>query len=214
MDPFEVYKIYLALKLHFTTESYDITKHKFAAKGKKETFMKRKDLIVLRKLARDFDRQTIIDILVANFVRGDRWGGMFDTESMKTYERWKARQQSMGYTFEQDLNTIQTRMDIENIEKIESAAYRRLIKHLQKRTDVQNIDVMELAVFCRNCLSRWMSEEAEKLIESTVSKKTCEFKGVLLTIPCFYLSIYRVPYYLLGTFYILHISLFFHYPLR
>ena len=116
MDPFDVYKIYLALKLHFTTESYDITKHKFAAKGKKETFMKRKDLIVLRKLARDFDRQTIIDILVANFVTGDRWGGMFENESMKTYERWKARQQSMGYTFEQDLNTIQTRMDIENIE--------------------------------------------------------------------------------------------------
>ena len=54
-------------------------------------------------------------------------------------------------------------MDIENIEKLESAAYRRLIKHLQKRTDVQNIDVMDLAGFCRNCLSRWMSEEAEKL---------------------------------------------------
>ena len=116
MDPFDVYKIYLALKLHFTTESYDITKHKFAAKGKRETFMKRKDLIVLRKLARDFDRQTIIDILVANFVTGDRWGGMFDTEAMKTYERWKARQQSIGYTFEQDINTIQTRMEIENIE--------------------------------------------------------------------------------------------------
>jgi len=116
MDPFDVYKIYLALKLHFTTESYDITKHKFAAKGKKETFLKRKDLMVLRKLARDYDRQTIIDILVANFVTGDRWGGMFDTEAMKTYERWKARQQSIGYTFEQDLNTIQTRMDIENIE--------------------------------------------------------------------------------------------------
>ena len=116
MDPFDVYKIYLALKLHFTTESYDITKHKFAAKGKKETFLKRKDLMVLRKLARDYDRQTIIDILVSNFVTGDRWGGMFDTEAMKTYERWKARQQSIGYTFEQDLNTIQTRMDIENIE--------------------------------------------------------------------------------------------------
>ena len=116
MDPFDVYKIYLALKLHFTTESYDITKHKFAAKGKKETFLKRKDLMVLRKLARDYDRQTIIDILVSNFVTGDRWGGMFDTEAMKTYERWKARQQSIGYTFEQDINTIQTRMEIENIE--------------------------------------------------------------------------------------------------
>ena len=93
MDPFDVYKIYLALKLHFTTESYDITKHKYAAKGKKETFLKRKDLTVLRKLARDFRRQEIIDILVANFVSGDRWGGMFDVEAMETYKKWKANKE-------------------------------------------------------------------------------------------------------------------------
>ncbi len=54
-------------------------------------------------------------------------------------------------------------MDDKTIEKIESAAFRRLINHLQNRTDVQNIDVMNLAGFCRNCLSRWMLEEAEKL---------------------------------------------------
>ncbi len=118
MDPFDVYKIYLALKLHFTTESYDITKHKFAAKGKKETFLKRKDLIVLRKLARDFSRQEIIDILVANFVTGDRWGGMFDTESMETYKKWKATLQRIAYTFEQDLNSIHYRMEKDNIEDV------------------------------------------------------------------------------------------------
>ena len=115
MDPFDVYKIYLALKLHFTTESYDITKHKFAAKGRKETFLKRKDLIVLRKLARDFNRQTIIDILVANFVSGDRWGGMFDSEAMETYKRWKSNKERLQYTFEQDLNSIQLRMEKDNI---------------------------------------------------------------------------------------------------
>ena len=64
-------------------------------------------------------------------------------------------------------------MDIENIEKLESAAYRRLIKHLQKRTDVQNIDVMNLTGFCRNCLSRWMNEEAEKL-NITYSKEAAQ----------------------------------------
>ncbi len=45
--------------------------------------------------------------------------------------------------------------------EIEAAAFRRLIAHLQERNDVQNIDLMNLAGFCRNCLSRWMSEEAE-----------------------------------------------------
>lgn len=53
--------------------------------------------------------------------------------------------------------------------EIEAAAFRRLISHLQSRTDVQNIDLMELSGFCRNCMSRWMSEEAEKL-GSTLSK--------------------------------------------
>ena len=38
----------------------------------------------------------------------------------------------------------------------------RLINHLQSRTDVQNIDLMNLSGFCRNCLSKWYREEAEK----------------------------------------------------
>ena len=44
----------------------------------------------------------------------------------------------------------------------EAAAFRRLLSHLDSRKDVQNIDLMNLAGFCRNCLSRWYREEAEK----------------------------------------------------
>ena len=46
--------------------------------------------------------------------------------------------------------------------ELQSAAFERLIQHLRKRKDVQNIDLMNLAGFCRNCLSRWYREEAEK----------------------------------------------------
>ena len=49
-----------------------------------------------------------------------------------------------------------------NKEKIEAATFRKLLEHLEKNTDVQNIDLMNLAGFCRNCLSRWYREEAEK----------------------------------------------------
>ena len=37
-----------------------------------------------------------------------------------------------------------------------------LMDHLQKRNDVQNIDLMNLSGFCRNCLSKWYKEEADK----------------------------------------------------
>ena len=46
--------------------------------------------------------------------------------------------------------------------ELEAAVFRRLVDHLRQRTDVQNIDLMNLAGFCRNCLSNWMKEEADK----------------------------------------------------
>ena len=46
--------------------------------------------------------------------------------------------------------------------ELQSAAFGRLINHLRNRKDVQNIDLMNLAGFCRNCLSKWYREEAEK----------------------------------------------------
>tara|TARA_B110000014_G_C19992636_1_gene514167 strand:+ start:162 stop:407 length:246 start_codon:yes stop_codon:yes gene_type:complete len=46
--------------------------------------------------------------------------------------------------------------------ELQSAVLERLIQHLRERNDVQNIDLMNLAGFCRNCLSKWYREEAEK----------------------------------------------------
>ena len=51
-------------------------------------------------------------------------------------------------------------MDDEQRQKLEAAAFRRLVQHLRDRSDVQNIDLMNLAGFCRNCLSRWYQEAA------------------------------------------------------
>ena len=47
--------------------------------------------------------------------------------------------------------------------EIKARAFDRLIDHLDSRKDVQNIDLMILANFCRNCLSNWMTEEAQEL---------------------------------------------------
>ena len=53
-------------------------------------------------------------------------------------------------------------MDDATKKELQSAAFERLIQHLRERQDVQNIDLMNLAGFCRNCLSKWYREEAEK----------------------------------------------------
>ena len=70
----------------------------------------------------------------------------------------------------------------ENTKKeLQSATFEKLIQHLRKRNDVQNIDLMNLAGFCRNCLSRWYREEAEK-------------KGITVSDPDARKHVYGMPY--------------------
>tara|TARA_B100000795_G_C22363313_1_gene273310 strand:+ start:68 stop:313 length:246 start_codon:yes stop_codon:yes gene_type:complete len=64
---------------------------------------------------------------------------------------------------------------------LQSATFERLLKHLDERNDVQNIDIMNLAGFCRNCLSKWYREEAEK-------------DGIEISDPEAREHIYRMPY--------------------
>ncbi len=65
--------------------------------------------------------------------------------------------------------------------EIQSATFERLLKHLDERKDVQNIDLMNLSGFCRNCLSRWFREEAEK-------------KGITISDPDARKHVYGMPY--------------------
>jgi uncharacterized protein len=58
--------------------------------------------------------------------------------------------------------------------ELEAAVYRRLVEHLRARTDVQNIDLMNLAGFCRNCLSNWMKEAADKQGEPMTKEQSRE----------------------------------------
>ena len=53
-------------------------------------------------------------------------------------------------------------MKTETRTEIEAAVFRKLISHLDSRKDVQNIDLMNLSGFCRNCLAKWYSAEAEE----------------------------------------------------
>ena len=72
-------------------------------------------------------------------------------------------------------------MDDNTKKDLQSAVFERLVKHLRKRNDVQNIDIMNLAGFCRNCLSKWYREEAEK-------------KGLKISAPDAREHVYGMPY--------------------
>lgn len=104
MEPFEVYRYYLALRLHFTTDKYDVIEQRGRVRATKNSFLKRKDMFAIRKVAETYTDKDIVDFLVANFVSGDRWGGVFDTESKERYQGWKKRIEAISYTFKKEID--------------------------------------------------------------------------------------------------------------
>jgi hypothetical protein len=80
-------------------------------RASKQSFFKRTDLFAIRKIAETYNDKEVVDFLVANFITGDRWGGVFDTEAKTNYLQWKKRMESMSYTFENDIDKIQLLME-------------------------------------------------------------------------------------------------------
>ena len=115
MQPFEVYRYYLALRLHFTTDSYDVIKQQGRVRATRNSFLKRKDLLSINRVAETYSDKDIVNFLVANFVSGDRWGGVFDVEAKDRYQGWKKRIESISYTFKKELDKAVLFADKNNI---------------------------------------------------------------------------------------------------
>lgn len=106
MTPFEAYKLYLAIKMHFTSPQYDFFKYHGKVNAKIQTFETRKDRFHFAKLARHKDPT---GYLVAQFSSGNTtgWvGELFTEEAERTYTQYLARQQSVGYNFNVELERL------------------------------------------------------------------------------------------------------------
>ena len=72
---FDVFKTYLAVKNHFTTD-YDYNKYGGRVTAKLESFTKRPDRYFFHKLSKRYNERDILDFFVSNFaVDGNKWIG-------------------------------------------------------------------------------------------------------------------------------------------
>ena len=110
MDAYQAYRYYLALKLHFTTDSSDVIKHKGRVKSSRTAFAKHEH--VYNRIAKAYDDSEIVNFLVSNFVAGNLWGGVFDAESKDTYLTWKKKVEGLSYTFKNDMQKILAECDL------------------------------------------------------------------------------------------------------
>jgi hypothetical protein len=121
MDGYQAYRYFMAIKLHFTTDKYDVFEKNGRVTGKRTTFDSRNDRGLFEKLANKFSKdKDLIQYFAANFAYGNN-GVIYSTDSDDYYDVWIKRKQSMGRIFEIDMLTIQRHL--ENNKKQYDALY-------------------------------------------------------------------------------------------
>jgi|TARA_B100001939_G_C16895579_1_gene597430 hypothetical protein len=106
MDPFESYKLYNALKLHFETDNYDVFKYNFKTKVKPQSFFNRRDKYFFAKIGKNYGKDTIT-YYVANFKEGVSYvGDMVNEVGETNFKNHQKVAQSITRVFQDDINKL------------------------------------------------------------------------------------------------------------
>lgn len=104
----EVFKIYCALKAHFTTESYDYIERQGRIAQGASTFHKRNDKAFFYRVANKFTRRAdVIAFFVSNLLSdSEYWIG--DDHAFAVFDAWKGRMAGLDYQIKDDLSHLAT----------------------------------------------------------------------------------------------------------
>lgn len=106
MNSYEAYQLFLAIKMHFTTNSYDFSKYGGKVRTNVQAFEKRRDKFFFQKLAK---KKNLQDFLVANYVKGNvEWiGDLASDEAEAIYTEWLKRTESLSYNLKNELSQLE-----------------------------------------------------------------------------------------------------------
>ena len=178
---FDVYKTYLAVKLHFTTDTYDYYKYGGKVNTKLDTFTKRKDRYFFHKLSTRYAETDILDFFVANFLADSkRWiGNLLANDGRDVYLDYKKRKEAFAYHFKQECGTIAIDLGRRNISFNDGfippdGQHPRVLRLLiQRKISYQTAVVLDHFLgFTKN----WDKEITEKVVWPEISLKVTRVK--------------------------------------
>jgi len=177
---FDVFKVYLGVKLHFTT-SYNYILYEGKVNCKLETFTKRNDRYFFHKLSTKYNKDEILDFFVANFCENDKkWvGNLLQNDGRETYLDYKKDKDNFSYHFRNDCTNIANdfdskRLSFNNGLECFGGQHPRLLRLLlQKKLSIQTAIVLnEVLSFVKN----WNKQIEEKVVWPKIAHKIARMK--------------------------------------
>ena len=176
MNGFQTYKMYVALKNHFTSDTYDYFRYGGKTRASIKTYEQRKDKYFFEKLSR---KRNVEQFILANIIEQGAtvWVGDLASEQQAedNYRNWVKRQQSITYIFGNDLNHLDAAYD-QNIIVVEGQ-HPPLLKHVIQR----NISIETMVILNNMCsfFRHWNRKIEDQVIWPSIYQKCKKYKPFL-----------------------------------
>jgi hypothetical protein len=105
---FAAFAMFNALKLHFSSKSYNYFKYNGKTNVTKDSFSKRKDKYSFYKLSRRYSILELKEYYVSNLIKKNvSWiGEIIGQDAEEVYTKWQKTNQSLTYVFKNDIEKI------------------------------------------------------------------------------------------------------------
>jgi hypothetical protein len=169
---FAAYALWNALKLHFTSDSYDYFKYNGKTNVSKSTFSTNKSKYHFYKLSRKYNLEELKDFYIANFIQGKGdWVGDLLQDGDENYTKWQKTQQSLTYAFENDIMYMFDSVDgaefwhIDDYFKPIDGGWPMLITKMMH--DKIKLETVCILIDIFDCMPRWEKQITEDIVWPT-----------------------------------------------
>lgn len=179
MDGFEVYKTYLALKLHFSKDNYNFFTFNGKSRASLQSFEKRKDKYFFKKLGTKYDEKELVNFLVSHFIiDGNCWIGNISVNKSKTYSDWKNRMQSMSFVFQNEMDALSNiEEDFDKLFKVTNGQHPIVLKeHLAGNVSLESMVILQKLI---NYTPYFTQKISEPIVWPEVKKRVVKYEPFL-----------------------------------
>jgi hypothetical protein len=172
MNTFECYQLFMALKMHFTSPSYDFVKYNGKLKSATPQALERhKQKFYFQKLQKMKDPKGYI---IANMLRTDKlWiGDLFSSEGEACYEAWRKRRESLYYTFTQECKSV-LNPDFDSNFRVRDNEHPLLLRNVIN--DAISLDSFLILDACVVFMHYWDRKLKDDLLWDMVSTKSRKY---------------------------------------
>lgn len=172
MTGYDCFALYQAIKLHFSSDTYDFFRYEGKTRVTVSSFEKRNDKYHFYKLSRKFPkREVLIDFLIANFLDNEKmWiGDLLLDDAETVYLKRQKFLQSLSYAFENDCHNILDGVGNPNEILTTDGNYPiLLVSALRKEINIETLCILNMIL---NFLSMWKRKIVDDIHWTEFCKK-------------------------------------------